>query len=71
MLDIRGPKIRTGMLEATSYDYAPDEEFFIKVIPTKEIPNYKGTKDLIYCDYLSLAKSAPIGQKILIDDGLL
>lgn len=71
MLDIRGPKIRTGMLEATSYEYEPDDEFEIHVIPTTEIPNHKGNKMKIYCDYLSLSKTVQVGTKLLIDDGMM
>ena len=71
MLDIRGPKIRTGMLEATSYEYEPDDEFEIHVIPTSEIPNHKGNKMKIYCDYLSLSKTVQVGTKLLIDDGMM
>jgi pyruvate kinase len=71
MLDIRGPKIRTGLLQETSYTYEAGEEFRIKVVPTAEIANVKGTKDLIYCDYMSLGTTVRPGSKILIDDGLM
>lgn len=71
MLDIRGPKIRTGLLENLSVDFEPNDEFEIHVVPTSEIPNFKGNKKIVYCDYLSLSKSVEKGSKILIDDGLL
>jgi pyruvate kinase len=71
MLDIRGPKIRTGMLENKEVQYEPGDEFTMKLIPTKEIPNFKGNKQLVYCDYLSFPKTVDVGARILMDDGLM
>lgn len=71
MLDIRGPKIRTGMLETREIHYEPGDNIMIKLVPTDEIPNFKGHKELIYCDYLSFPKSVNTGSRILIDDGLM
>ena len=71
LLDIRGPKIRTGMLEHKEIFYEPGDEFIIKLVPTDQIPNHKGNKDLIYCDYLSFPTTVEIGGRILIDDGIM
>lgn len=71
LLDIRGPKIRTGMLEQKEIEYVPGDRFRIKLVPTAEIPNHRGTHEKIYCDYLSFPKTVKIGGRILIDDGLM
>ena len=35
MLDIRGPKIRTGMLESREIHYEPGDNFMIKLVSTE------------------------------------
>ena len=71
LIDIRGPKIRTGLLQEKEYEYNVGNKFRIKLVPTAEIPNHRGNRDVIYCDYLSFPKTVKVGGRILIDDGLM
>ncbi len=65
LIDLQGPKIRIGELSK------PEIEIFSgdKIEITTE--DVKGTKDLISTSYKSLADDAQVGNRLLIDDGLL
>ncbi len=65
LLDLGGPKIRTGEMS--------EPEILIKTGETIEITteDVVGTKDLISTSYKSLPQDSNIGDKIMIDDGLL
>lgn len=65
LLDLRGPKIRTGLLEKGSVDLKPGQMI---TITTEEI---KGNERLISTTYKDLPKDVKPGDRILIDDGLI
>lgn len=65
LIDLQGPKIRIGQLK--------EEEIPIKSGDSIEITTKKllGTKEIISSSYKHLVKDASIGDKILINDGLI
>lgn len=63
--DLQGPKIRVGELEEKEIELISGETI---EITTEKV---KGTKDLISTSYKPLPEDANIGDRILIDDGLL
>lgn len=65
LLDLGGPKIRTGEMS--------EKEISLTVGETIEITidEVIGTKDLISTSYQFLPQDAKVGDKILIDDGLI
>lgn len=65
LLDLRGPKIRTGLLEKGSIELRPGQ---IITITTEEI---KGNERVISTTYKELPKDVKPGDRILIDDGLM
>ncbi len=65
LLDLRGPKIRTGLLEKGSIELRPGQ---IITITTEEI---KGNERVISTTYKELPKDVKAGDRILIDDGLM
>jgi len=72
--DTKGPEIRTGLFSAEENN--GEENIYLKIgdeIKLSTNPEHynAGTKDLIYCDYSTLAKEIEPGQKIFLDDGLL
>lgn len=65
LVDLQGPKIRIGELIEDEIEIKSGKQI---EITTKQI---KGTKELISTSYNSLIKDASIGDKILINDGLI
>jgi len=65
LLDLRGPKIRTGILEKGSVELKQGQTI---TITTEEI---KGDESLISTTYKELPKDVKHGDRILIDDGLI
>ena len=63
--DLQGPKIRVGRFEKGSIVITPGEKV---VITMKSI---LGTAGLIPSDFPELAESVRVGDKILLDDGLM
>ncbi len=63
--DLQGPKIRLGQLEKESFPILTGESITLTTNPVI------GTKDLISIDYPYLHEEITIGNRILIDDGLL
>lgn len=65
LLDLRGPKIRTGRLEKGSVELKPGQ---MVNITTEDI---KGDEKLISTTYKDLPRDVKPGDRILIDDGLI
>ncbi len=65
LMDLQGPKIRLGRLEDPSYTLKKDE----KLIITTEV--CVGNRRRISIDYPNLHEEILIGQRILINDGLV
>ena len=65
LLDLQGPKIRIGELSEPEIEIKSGESIEIT------IDDLKGTKDKISTSYKLLPDDAEIGDKILIDDGLI
>ena len=65
MLDTKGPEIRTGEMKGDKIQLEADTELVI----TKE--DVEGTTEMISVSYKDLAQDMEIGNKILIDDGLI
>ena len=65
MLDTKGPEIRTGKMKGDKIQLKEDAELMI----TKE--DIEGTADKISVSYKNLAEDMEIGNRILIDDGLI
>jgi pyruvate kinase len=66
LLDLQGPKIRTGLLKDNKpVKLAADSEF---KITSREV---QGTEKIVSTTYKSLPKDVTIDDKILIDDGLI
>lgn len=65
LLDLRGPKIRTGLLEKGSIELKQGQMI---TITTEEI---KGNERVISTTYKALPKDVKPGDRILIDDGLM
>lgn len=63
--DLQGPKIRVGRFESGSIELIEGE----KVTITTE--NVAGRPGLIPTDYRDLVKAAHVGNRIMLDDGLL
>ncbi|TDF97543.1 pyruvate kinase [Paenibacillus piri] len=65
LLDIKGPEIRTGVLEQPSYELRTGETL---ILTTEQI---KGTAQRISVSYSELTKDVAVGSRILLDDGLI
>ncbi|WP_127582787.1 pyruvate kinase [Paenibacillus koleovorans] len=65
LLDTKGPEIRTGKLQADSYELVQDEHL---ILTTEEII---GDNQRISVTYKDLPKDVHVGSTILIDDGLI
>ena len=65
MLDTKGPEIRTGEMKGDKIQLEADSELVI----SKE--DVEGTTDKISVSYKDLADDMEVGNKILIDDGLI
>lgn len=63
LLDLQGPKIRTGNIEGGSVHLDDKQKL---VLSTRPIT---GNKEIICIDYADITKSIKIGGRILIDDG--
>ncbi len=66
LADLQGPKIRTGKLEAGQVELVEGQELSIT---TDE--SVLGTKELVSTTYQHLASDVNVGDRILLDDGLL
>ncbi|MGE4583625.1 MAG: pyruvate kinase [Sphaerochaeta sp.] len=64
-LDLQGPKIRLGQLEENSYTLHKGEEL---IITTQTVV---GNRKRVSIDYAYLHEEIEVGQKILINDGLV
>lgn len=64
--DLQGPKIRTGKLEAGAIELVEGKEL---AITTDE--SVLGTQELVSTTYPHLASDVNVGDRILLDDGLL
>lgn len=67
LLDLQGPKIRTGMLKDRKPVTLRRNRTFL--ITSKDVP--AGTADIVSTTYTSLAEDVKKGDKILLDDGLI
>jgi len=65
LIDLQGPKIRIGELSKPEIEILSGDKI---EITTEDV---KGTKDLISTSYKYLADDAQVGDRLLIDDGLL
>lgn len=65
MLDIKGPKIRTGLIENEEVELADGERI---ILTTEQV---LGTKDRISISYEGLPEDVSVGSTIRIDDGLI
>ncbi len=63
--DLQGPKVRVGLFEKGSIVLTPLE------VVTVTIEDVLGKEGLIPSDFKELCKAAKVGNKILIDDGLI
>lgn len=63
--DLGGPKIRCGEVEGEGVELVEGTRF---EITTEEIV---GTAEIVYCTYEQLPQDAKVGDRVLIDDGLL
>jgi len=67
LLDLQGPKIRTGMLKDRKSVTLKRGRTFL--ITSKDVP--AGTSDIVSTTYASLSEDVKKGDKILLDDGLI
>lgn len=65
LMDLQGPKIRTGKMKDGAQVLT--EGSFIKIT----VEDIEGTSEIIPIDYKNLIFEAEVGNKILLDDGLL
>lgn len=63
--DLQGPKIRVGKFEGGGIEITPGEVVTVTMKPVL------GKKGLIPSDFPELARSVKVGNRILLDDGLL
>ena len=69
--DTKGPEIRTGLFAGEDVE-AVHLKIGDEITISTNLDHYDaGTKDLIYCDYQTLANEIFPGQKIFLDDGLI
>jgi pyruvate kinase len=64
--DLQGPKIRTGKLVKGQVELKPGATFFITT--EESVP---GTEEIVSTTYPFLASDVNVGDRILLDDGLL
>jgi len=64
--DLQGPKIRVGEMQGGSVLLRKGSEVVITTTPIEE-----GTAERFYVDYATLPEDAEVGERILLDDGLL
>lgn len=65
LMDLQGPKIRLGQLEEKSYTLKKGEKLVITTAPCL------GNRSRISIDYPNLHEEIMVGQRILINDGLV
>ena len=65
LLDLQGPRIRTGKVKSSSVQLKEGDEF---VITTKQI---EGSAKKVSTDFVDLPSKLKPGQRILIDNGLI
>jgi len=65
LLDIKGPEIRTGVLQEPSYHLQTNETL---TLTTEQI---QGTASRVSVSYDGLTRDVAVGSRILIDDGLI
>jgi pyruvate kinase len=65
LLDLSGPKVRTGLLEGESMTLRRGERLHIRP------GTAKGKDDWITCNYAGLSNDVGVGDRILLDDGLM
>ncbi|HBN26356.1 MAG TPA: pyruvate kinase [Desulfobacteraceae bacterium] len=66
ILDLQGPKIRTGLLQGGNPVELKKDE--IIAITSRQVP---GTSAMVSTTYKKIAKDVTVGDKILMDDGLI
>lgn len=66
LMDLQGPKIRVGIMKDGVQIVQKGDQ--VQVIPDNGI---EGTREVVPIDYPFLAEDAEVGNRILIDDGLL
>ncbi len=66
ILDLQGPKIRTGLLQGGNPVELKKDE--IIAITSRQVP---GTSAMVSTTYKNIAKDVTVGDKILMDDGLI
>ncbi|WAH37941.1 pyruvate kinase [Alicyclobacillus dauci] len=66
MLDIKGPKIRTGKIQNGQVDLNDDDEIVLTIDPVEV-----GTKERVWISYEGLVEDVYPGAPIRIDDGLI
>ena len=65
LLDTKGPEIRTGKFDAPAYELVEGQTF------TLTTEDFLGTQDKCQISYTGLPGDVVVGDKILIDDGLV
>lgn len=65
LLDLSGPKVRTGLLENETMQLTEGQALYVR--PGKA----PGRDDWITCNYEGLAQDVKAGDRILLDDGLM
>ncbi|MFD0587500.1 pyruvate kinase [Paenibacillus sp. GCM10027627] len=65
MMDIKGPEIRIGTLEESSYELKTGGKLTLTTRPVV------GTGSCVGVSYANLPNVLPVGSKVLIDDGLI
>jgi len=65
LLDTKGPEIRTGKFEAPAVELVEGQEFTLTTL------DFLGTQDKCQVSYVGLPGDVVVGDKIMIDDGLV
>lgn len=70
MLDTKGPEIRTGLLADNQTEVALEEGQTLTITVNEEYIS-KCSSEVVYVDYKNMPNKLPVGNLILIDDGLI
>jgi pyruvate kinase len=70
LVDTKGPEIRTGILPG-DVEVMEIMEDAVVLVTTKDVSKEPAGTMSIMVDYMSIAKTVPVGGQILLDDGLI
>jgi len=71
LIDLQGPKIRTGTVEKNSIEIKAGQEIYATSNPQFKLESRGSLENPLYISYAALEKDLKKNEKLLLDDGLI